>query len=168
MKWFGAALVVLTCGWFGFSFASAHRAEEQSLRSLISILDFMECELQYRLTSLPELCRQAAREGKCRVHTVFSVLASELEEQVAPDAMSCMNAAVSRISGLPALTRTALLDLGQSLGRFDLSGQLSGLEAVRKHCREELDRLTVNRDARLRCYQTLGICAGAALVILFI
>jgi hypothetical protein len=54
------------------------------------------------------------------------------------------------------------------MGRFDLEGQLNGLEAVRTRCRDWLDELISGREVRLRNYQTLGLCAGAALVILFI
>ena len=64
--------------------------------------------------------------------------------------------------------RRPLRLLGQTLGRFDLPGQLKGIKAVQESCRRELARLERNRDARLRSYQTLGLCAGAALVILLV
>ena len=54
------------------------------------------------------------------------------------------------------------------IGRFDLEGQLQGLESVRVYCRDQLDNLAKDRDVRLRSYQTLGLCAGAALAILFV
>lgn len=168
LKWIGAALVMAVCGWFGFSYAAALKAEERSLRQLISILDYMECELQYRMTPLPELCMQAAKEGKSAVHMVFARLAGELESQVAPDVQSCMQAALARVSKLPCRTSALLKDLGQSLGRFDVPGQLKGLDGVRGQCRSELESLKENKEPRLRSYQTLGICVGAALVILFI
>ncbi len=168
MKWIGAVLVIAVCGWFGFACAAAHRAEEKSLRQLISILDYIECELQYHLTALPELCRQASSEGSGVIHRLFSTLAKELEDQVAPDVSSCMNAAIARTKDIPSLSKAALISLGQSMGKFDLAGQLNGLEAVRGHCRSELDGLMRNREPRLRSYQTLGVCTGAALVILFI
>ena len=60
------------------------------------------------------------------------------------------------------------ITLGRTLGRFDLDGQLIGLENARRDCRRAVDALSENRDNRLRCYQTLGLCAGAALAILFI
>jgi hypothetical protein len=99
---------------------------------------------------------------------VLVQLASELEAQVAPDAGSCMNAVLSKTSGLPPRTRKNFQLLGVSLGQFDLQGQLTGLEAARKQCRRELDELSKNRDVRLRSYQTLGLCAGSALAILFL
>ena len=68
----------------------------------------------------------------------------------------------------PPLTRDNLILLGESLGRFDINGQLKGLESVRSSCRTALDSMTENREVRLRNYQTLGLCAGAALAIILI
>lgn len=167
-KVLGALLVIAGCGGFGFALAANHRREERTLRQLVNVLDFMECELQYHLTPLPELCRQAGRESSGVIRGVMLALARELEDQISPDVASCMLAALSKTGEIPKLTYRCLRALGQSLGRFDLTGQLRGLEAVRATCRKELEDLAKNRDVRLRSYQTLGLCAGAALAILFI
>lgn len=167
-KWLGAILIIFGCGGFGIRIAGTHRREEASLRQLICALDFMECELQYRLTPLPELCRQAGLESKGSIRRIFLALAQELEAQIAPEVSSCMQAALLTDGEIPATTKSMLLQLGQSMGRFDLPGQLKGLEFVRSECRQALDGLTVNKDQRLRSYQTLGFCAGAALAILLV
>ena len=168
LKWIGAILIVLGCGGFGAALAASHRREESALRQLVAALDLMECELQYRLTPLPELCRQAGAESRGCVREVLLRLSDELDAQIAPEVASCMHAALSAVKDLPSRTAEALELLGSSLGRFDLTGQLKGLESVRAACRRELEGLTSNRDVRLRSYQTLGFCAGAALVILFL
>lgn len=165
---FGAILVILGCGSFGFMIAAAYRREEQVLQQLLSALDYMQCELQYRLTPLPDLCRQAAANHRGTVRTVFHLLAEELEDQISPDVERCMNVALARLKDIPKLTREVMVMLGRSLGRFDLEGQLNGLEAARQACRRGLDELLKNKTVRLRSYQTLGLCAGAALAILFI
>lgn len=167
-KCVGAILVIAGCGGAGFSIAAAHRKEERTLRQLIAALDYMECELLYRLTPLPDLCRQAGQESKGTVGDVFLKLSMELENQFSPDVSSCMNAALSCGKPLPIHTMELFQLLGKSLGRFDLDGQLKGLEAVRESARKKLDQMLHNRDVRLRGYQTLGFCAGAALVILLI
>lgn len=166
-KWIGAVLVIVGCGGFGFSLAAGHRHQEQLLRQLIRTLQYMEWELQYRLTPLPELCRQAGKEAGGVLRDILLSLARELDWQVSPDAYSCMIAALKQSRDLPKNTRKLLLQLGRSLGRFDLNGQLQGLEAVRKACEGELAAMSKNREVRLRSYQTLGLCAGAALAILF-
>lgn len=166
-KWIGAVLVIVGCGGFGFSLASAHRRKEQLLRQLICALQYMECELQYRLTPLPELCRQVGKDASGSLREVFLNLARELDWQASPDVYSCMIAALKRSRELPGNFQKLLLQLGRCLGHFDLSGQLRGLESVRSACEGELTALSKNREVRLRSYQTLGLCAGAALAILF-
>lgn len=165
-KWIGAILIIFSCGGFGIGLARAHRREESALRQLVSALDLMECELQYRLTPLPELCRQAGLESRGCVRTVLLRLSEELDAQIAPEVSSCMQAALSAVRDIPAATGAALERMGSTLGRFDLQGQLKGLEALRGECRRSLEELARNKDQRLRGYQTLGFCAGAALVIL--
>ena len=166
-KWIGAVFVILGCGGFGFGIAGNYRSRERLLRQLLNILENMEAELQYRLTPLPELSRRAAKESAGVLQDVFLNLARELEWQSGPDAVSCMRAALEKCHDLPACLRRPLRQLGQTLGCFDLPGQLQGLQSVQETCRREQARLEQNRDARLRSYQTLGLCAGAALVILF-
>lgn len=167
-RWMGAVLVIVGCGGFGFSMAAGYRREAATLRQLIRVLNYMEWEMQYRLTALPELCRQAGKEAKGPVREVFANLARELDWRSAPDAASCMASALKRSRNLSRGCREILMELGRTLGRFDLPGQLKGLQEVRKACQGELDALEKNRDVRLRSYETLGLCAGAALAILLL
>ena len=168
IRFLGAILVVAACGGVGFRLAAAHRADMLYLRSLISALDFMECELNYRLTPLPQLCRQAATEHRKTLGSVFERLALELDSQISPSVECCMRSAVASSGHIPASAQEALLELGSSLGNFGLEGQIQGIRAVRESCRRRFEELDLNKDARLRSYQTLGLCAGAALAILLI
>lgn len=167
LSYMGALLVILGCGGFGFSMAAAYRREERLLRQLMETLQFFQWELSCRLTPLPELCRMAASLGKGSVPLLFSRLSRELEDGHAPEVSACMYAAL-RHSDLSPGIRELLSALGRSLGRFDLDGQLQGLNEIKKRCCHQLEALQNNRTDRLRSYQTLGLCAGVALVILFL
>lgn len=168
LKWFGATMVLVSCGSFGFSLASEHRKKERTIRRILRILTYMECQLQYHLTPLPELCREASRETGGSVREIMEKLAVELEKQTAPDTASCMNAALRSVKNLPRELCGLFKLLGRSLGKFDLLGQLAGLAEVREACNRELDVLNENRTQRLRSYRVLGISAGAALAILLL
>lgn len=168
IKIIGAILLIAGCGSVGFQLAAAHLKEEKTLRQFTAILDYMECELQYHLTPLPELCRQAAIQSKGSLNRVFDLLAMELENQMSPDVARCMNFVVAKAENLPDKTKGLLKSLGRSLGKFDLDGQIKGLESVRAECRRLLSDMEKGKTARLRGYQTLGLCAGAALAILFV
>ncbi len=164
----GAVLIVSGCTCFGLSITAAFVREEQMLRHLIGALDNMQCELQYRMTPLPDLCRQAGMENRDKIGAFFIHLADELESQLSADVQSSVRTALNKTPMLPEHTAKALEIMGASLGRFDADGQLLGLETARSYCRSQLESMSHNREARLRSYQTLGICAGAALAILFV
>lgn len=168
VKIIGAVLVVSGCGGCGFAMAAAQMREEQDLRQLLRAVEYMECELQFRQSPLPELCAHVGQAVTGTVGSVFSALSGELEKQVAPQAQDCVDAALTSFPKLPERVREAFRLLGSTLGRFDLAGQQQGLSAVAQVCREGISELSENRATRLRGYQTLGLCAGAALAILFL
>ena len=164
----GVLCILIGSGAVGFRLASSHRREIRYLRMLSTVLVHMISELNYRVTPLPRLCRIAAREATGCLQKVFNALSEELEGQISPDAKRCMQAAVQSVRDLPACTRSTLLYMGDNFGRFDLEGQISGLKSVCKFCDEQLQALENNKDARLRSYQTLGLCSGAALAIVLL
>ena len=168
MKMLGAALIFIGCCSVGIYTAILHKRELGTLQKLAAVLDLMSCELQYRMTPLPELCRMVAKDGRSVVHSLFGDLSMELECQVCPDVASCMTTVLTKQSAIPKQTEECLIQLGSCMGRFDLSGQLKGMESVRQKCRQLIEKLNENKEDRLRGYRTLGLCAGAAIAILFI
>lgn len=163
----GVCFVAVACSFLGFKLASDFRFEMKALRDLINILNYMECELHFRLTPLPQLCRISAEHGKS-LKCVFLSFAREMEHQASPDTAKCMETAILQNADLTDAVKPYLLEFGSSCGKFDLEGQLSGIDAVRKKCSKNLKELEKDKDMRIRNYQTLGLCAGAALAILLL
>ena len=168
IKLIGAILIVVSCAGMGFSIAASQIKAERSLEQLIIAIEWMTNELQHHMPPLPDLCRQAAMQVHGSLRTIFITLADELDRQAYSDAQACVSVALEEVKDLPETTAKHIHRLGRSLGRFDLPGQLSGLESIRQSAQRELDGLRANMDTRIRSYRTLGICAGAALAILFI
>lgn len=167
-RWIGAILVMIGCGSYGFSMASRCRLEEQMLRHLGRIAEYMKNELQYSLTPLPELCRASAGEATGQLRKLFLCLGYALDRQMLPDVNSCMQVTVDQYPELPRSVKRILLQMGRTLGAYDLSGQVNELKSIQHDCERELNVMESNRDMRLRNYRTLGLCTGAALAILFI
>ncbi len=168
IKIFGAILIIASCGGLGFSLCQNHRREEQAVEQLAQSLDWMVWELNYRMPPLAALCRGAAEAGKGTVSQVLQQLANELDSQLTPDISACMSAAIASVPRLPERATEHLKALGTSIGRFDLQGQISALESAAALCKRDLQHMSSCREMRMRNYQTLGLCAGAALVILFV
>lgn len=166
IKWLGAVLIMTGCGGVGFSMAMGVRQQETLLRQLIHVLGVLETELQYRLTELPDLCKLATRECNGILRRYFQNMHFALTHHDHSDAAGCSDYALNCCDPGNSRIRKHLQHLGRSLGRFDLPGQLQGLQTVRRVCESDLEVLRQKRDIRLRSYQTLSLCAGAALAIL--
>jgi stage III sporulation protein AB len=168
VKYIGAIAIFASCGAFGFLKAAYCRREAQMMGELVRLLEQMQSELAYRLTPLPQICAFAAEETSGSLRAVFSALATELDGQIAPDAATCMQVALSSAKDLSENVRKCLTLLGNSLGKFDLQGQMDALSAVKEFCVCRLTHMRENQEVRLRSYRTLGLCVGAGLAILFL
>ena len=167
IKLFGVICVISGCGGWGFLVAAQYMQRTRLLRCLLGALDYMECELQYRSTALPTLCRQTAEQCSGKIGRLFLLLSEELEAQISPNVELCMASVLTRYSDFPRSVTRLLRSLGNSLGKFDLDGQIRGLDAIRQETRQKLEQLQKNHETRIRSYQTLGLCAGTAIAILF-
>ncbi len=170
MSWkvLGAILILTACGGVGFRLASEYRQEARGLQELIRAIEFMQSELQFRMPPLQELMEDVAKPCTGKLKNVFQHMHQELSNGSMEDATAIVDNVLKREEKLHSRVRDNLQLLGNTLGRFDLSGQLSGLQAIKEVCQRDLDGLNSHKEERIRSYQTLGLCAGAALVILFI
>ena len=168
MKILGALMILIACGGAGFAVVAAYRNQERALQQFIRALDYMQSELQFRMTPLPALCGNASQVCTGCVRNVLQGLSSELDAQIIPNAAACMYAVLNKQLHLPKRLCECMMLLGDTLGCFDLSGQIQGLVSVKKQAEFELEQMRRNQGVRLRSYQTLGLCAGAALVVLFL
>ena len=163
----GAGILVVGCGGFGCLLGYHYRREEQMLRWLLAAMQEMQWELKYRITPLPDLCRVAADASGGKIRELFLTLERELRSCSVSEISGCINGMLTGME-IPSRCRHCLKNLGSSLGRFDLEGQIQGLQSACGQCRQYIGQLRENRSDRLRSYQTLALCAGFGLAIILI
>lgn len=168
LQWIGAVFIIGSCGGCGFSMASYYRREEQLLTGLKKTIQTVQWELQYRLTPLPDLIRLCSGNSGLQTKKILIRFSDNLDNHSFPDVNSCMHDALYDAENLPDSVIGILNMLGESLGRFDLSGQLNGLKSLESECDRKLFILREGNISRLRSYRVLGICAGIALAVLFV
>ena len=163
----GAVLLITGCGSFGFLMGIHYRKEIQMLRLLLTSLQEMEWELKYHLSPLSVLCGIGANASKGVLREVFCELQYQLESGMCSEISGCMNGIIQK-NDISFRCRKCLKELGRSLGRYDLEGQLQGLASVYDQAKTYLEELDMHRAERVRSYQTLALCAGTALAILLV
>lgn len=168
IKAWGALMILVACGSVGMGMAASYIKEERAIRQLIAVLEYMIWELQCSLMPLPELCRQAAAQSSGMIRDFFDELAAELNSQICPNVSYCMIAAMAKIPVMPRKVQEAVNTMIHTFGKFQMDGQVEALRSTIAHCEKILAVMEHGKENRLRSYKTLGVCAGGALVILFI
>lgn len=164
----GAVLILSGSGIFGFMLAAAYRKEITALSELLEILNTIECDLQYKISSLPVILKNLSCSKKGVVYNFCKNLSQELDTQIQPSVYHCVQATLEKSENIPNNTRKLLEKLGHSLGNFDVDGQILELHALKKESELLKEKLLAEQENKLRSYKTLALCAGAAIVIIFI
>ena len=168
MRIMGAILLIIGSAGTGFAMTSAFRREVVVLRQMENLICDIYCDLEYRLTPLPQLlCEEASRfNGVLRVFLLCVV--KELEAQISPNIACCFEAALSKHPELPASVQRILQELGESLGRFNLQGQLRCLDNVKNSCKRILLSLENKQTGYTRSCQAYCLCVGVAVALLLL
>lgn len=167
LKLSGAILVMLGAGWCGAYAVSRLRWRVRTLSALRSGLAWLEEELAFHLTPLPALLERLGRELPGAAGFFFSdVLHSLRRDPEGGLRKSWRQAMVRQLDELQEEDRQVLLEVGQSLGRYDAKAQCqvlrqaaARLESLQERAQEESKRLS-------RVYTVLSLAAGAAVVLM--
>lgn len=168
IKVIGAALIMSICCGFGFSLSNSLKNNMNALRYYIIAIEYMECELQYRLSPLPELCCAASRVTKGCVSRLFSMFANELQQQNSPSVSECMQSVLEKCADLPDEILLLSQNLGERLGVFDVDGQTRMLSSLRMEAQQILNICENKHSTKSRSCKTIAACVGAVIVILLI
>lgn len=145
IQWIGAICVVGACGACGFSMAASYTGQQRCLQQLHNGLELMQCQMEYQMTELPELCGILASACMGPVGKFFANLGQELRQGEVSEVPACVALVLARDRELPEVCRGILSQLGKTLGQLDLSGQLRGLAAAQETCRKELERVEASK-----------------------
>ncbi len=168
MQWIGAICVVGACGSCGFSVAATYRNLERDLRQLKNGLEIMSCQMEYRLTELPELCTIVSSACTGLIGRLFHLLGDKLEAGGVSDVDTAMLLSMKECGSIPTKCAEILRQLASVLGQTDLAGQLKGIESIKAEIQRQLTQLEAEKEGRMRSYRALGLCGGMALAILLL
>ena len=162
----GALLVVGGFTYIGLLSSYSLKSTILLLEEYICILDNLICEMEFQRTPLPVLCRSVVRNRCSRLHDVFNHLADEMDAQTSPNVSTCVRTVLDRSGELPAAVREMLCRLGESLGRFDVEGEISNLQSLRSEAIDRLNTMRLTQKEKGKTNQTLWVCAGALAAVL--
>lgn len=169
LRMIGAGLLLAAAAAMGFGAAGELKTHVRELEQLILSLESMERELTNRLTPLPELLRRTAEGSGGRVGEFYALCAQALARQEErPFAQLWRQAMEAAGLRLEEDELGTLAELGNVLGRYDAASQSRALEEARARMGQALVRAKEQQSRLGKVYGTLGVTAGAFLVIVLL
>ena len=111
IQWIGAICVVGACGACGFSMAASYTGLQRCLQQLQNGLELMQCQMEYQMTELPELCAILASACTGPVGKFFGALGQELRRGDVSEAPACVALTLARELSGAGEAEEALLEL---------------------------------------------------------
>lgn len=170
MKLAGVLIIVISAGSVGFRIAASLRRRCSLLRQLLRALQVLKNEISFCQTPLPQAFALMAVSVQDAPERVFSSVARQMDQrrwltpQTAMEQALAAELELNRDEAVCGL----LKKLAAGLGKYDRDSQLQTLESVGRELSELLQAAQQESSVRSRTYETLGICAGLAVAILFI
>ena len=168
IRWMGAFLVVAAGSICGFSMAGNYGTLERTLQQMLIGLEVMHCQIEFRMTSIPELCQILSTTCVGAVGKVFSDLELAMQQEDACEVSLCMMDALSQNRELPEPCARSFRRIGRLLGQADLQTQLKSIELETERLRSFLQQVAAERPGRVKSYRALGVSCGIALAILLL
>ncbi|AWB45104.1 stage III sporulation protein AB [Paenibacillus sp. CAA11] len=169
LKILGAALILLASTLAGWWKASGYAARPHEIRRLILALRRMETEIGYGFTPLPEAFSRIGAQNREPLRSLFIEAAEAMGPPRNWTAQDSLHHAIRerwKYSYMKAGERDVMYQLAFSLGTSDRKDQLNHLEtAIRQLETEEAVALEEQRRYEKMC-RSLGLLAGAFIVIL--
>ena len=164
----GAVLIIGATAALGFSSMWRMGARVKILTGLITALETMKSEVCDRLTPIPELLEQLAREADAPVDRFFQRVAEQMGTIGLRSFYLIWKTAVENSGDLELLEaeKQTLIDLGRSLGRYDTEQQREAFSYAHRRLETYLRRAEEDRAKGGRVHAVLGIAVGVFVVII--
>ena len=169
MKLLGAGIVLLAALGIGLLLRQERRRHLASLRELVEALRLMEGELGLRRAPMAELLTTVAEQSEPGAALFCRCLSLSLTRLGEQSFASLWRECVDRcLPELAEAERQELRQLGQILGRFELSRQLGGLESCRMRLQLRLEQEEARYLREKKLLLALPLSFACLLVLLIV
>ena len=170
MRILGAVLVIAASAFVGFGFAAAVRRQCRQQEALLSALELMKNEMQYRMTPLEDVFAMLRNVRESAVAELFEHWSENLYGTQLMSVEAALQRAVEQTHelNLPPESLQTLRSLSQSLGKLDADGQCSAIQLSQTQLQNQLAIARAGSEKRAQSYRTVGVCAGLALAVILL
>lgn len=167
----GAVLILFASTMFGFHQSLQLSRRPKQIRELIQALQRLETEIVYGFTPLSEALQSAGRPFSLVINSIFYEAAANLESEQGKSAEECWLQAMEAVwadTAMKSGEREVMDRLGCSLGVSDRDDQQKHIKLAISHLQAEEQKADAAQQRYAGMWKSLGLLAGALIVIILV
>lgn len=170
LKMIGLSMILAASSAMGLRLAATAKRQQTQTLALIDAILRLRHELQCSLTPLPQAFSLLSRSENREIGAFFGNIATRVQCADGCAVGFACRRALTKTAGLclPEAARQALISLFDTLGKYDLEGNLQALDLALSRLREQARTLRDQVRGRCRTYLTLGVCTGLAVAVILL
>lgn len=169
LKLIGACIILIGTTWAGFQHARSFAERPKQIRQIRSALQLLETEIGYGTRHLMDACQSIAGRMEGTVQAIFYQAYENLLHLDGASTYECFYQAVESNWGKTCMKqpeKQVILDFCKTLGISDRQDQLQNLTVAKSNLEIEEQKAREEQAQYEKMYKTLGVLAGALLIIL--
>ncbi|MXQ55127.1 stage III sporulation protein SpoIIIAB [Shimazuella alba] len=169
LKLVGCILLLFATTGIGFILAGKLAARPKQIRRLISALSILETEIHYSSRNLSTACSHIGDRDIEMISELFRQMALRLTTMDGAATYECLKLAVQDwwpTSAMKTSEKEVFLQFCKTLGNSDRSDQLTHLALAKQNLQVEEQKAREEQFQYEKMVRTLGVLAGALLIIL--
>ncbi|MFC4078232.1 stage III sporulation protein SpoIIIAB [Salinithrix halophila] len=169
LKLIGASLILLSSSAVGFRVARAYAERPRQIRQLLVSLSLLETEISYGSRRLDAVCEHLSRREREPARSLFGRCAEYLHTLDGVSTFECWKQSVEETwpyTSMKEPEKEVLIDFGKTLGVSDRADQLQHLHRTQSNLSAEESRAREEQARYEKMCRSLGVLAGALIVIL--
>ncbi len=169
LKLFGAVLLLIATSGIGFVMAQRLVARPKQIRRLIGALSILETEIQYGVVNLVTACQTIGKRQLESISELFQQMANRLTSMDGAATYDCLRLAVEDwwpTTAMKESEKEVFLQFCKTLGTSDRQNQLTHLVLAKQNLSIEEEKAREEQSQYEKMVRTLGLLAGALLIIL--
>ena len=168
MRFWSAALLVISCGMMGLIIASSYHQRVKNLRQLALFIQLLESEIHFVQTTLPDILKKVGSQFSGPFRRFLQSLKKGLQEGSGDSFADIWieSTGILEAIGFPSQVVEDLRGFSIVLGSSDVAEQEKHLTLLLKRVEQSLEEAQAERNKQTKLWQYLGFCIGLLLVLL--
>lgn len=170
LKIIGVTIILITSTGIGYKMAEKLEGRLRDLRSFGLGLQILEREIAFLSSSLPDAMIKISYI-KGNASAIFRECGEILKEKQGYCVQEAWEMAFDRLyrdTFLEDEDRMILIELGKSLGAYDIENQTQNIKNISSQLQIQEQKAEVNIEKNSKLYKSLGALAGLAIVIVLL